>query len=106
VELVSGLLNIEDRVGLIAGRRVEFELEVLVVVPLRVILGFGPTLAEVVALVDVLVGLLGEGGDTASSGVRIRKESRNKDARLSRLITVRVCCPLGSVGDLYASVVD
>ena len=99
--LASFILNIED--GVLTARILEFEVEVVVVVvPLRRL-----TLGEEVALVNVLVGLLDEGGDTpSSSGVRTRKESRNKEARLSRLITVNVCCPLGSVGDLYASVVD
>ena len=111
MELALGLLNVEERGGVTRGKP-ELVVEVLLVVvmvPLWGIFEFELTLVEVAALVNVLVEPLGEDGDTGSLGlsdVRIRKKSRNKEARLSRLITVRVCCPLGSVGDLYASMVD
>lgn len=59
----------------------------------------------VVVLVDGVVGLLGDVVDPES--VKTMKESKNKETpRLSRFITVRVCCPSVRVGDLNASVDD
>jgi hypothetical protein len=101
-----GIPDAEDRM-VVAAR--EPALAVEEVVPLWAILEFELRLVEVVVVVRVnaVVELVDRDVDTVSSGVKTMKESRNKETeRLSRLITVRVCCPLDSVGDLYASVVD
>lgn len=69
------------------------------------ILEFEPTLAEGMGLVVVLAVVpLDDNADTAPSDVRTRKKSNVKAkpeaVELTRLVTVRVCCPLDSVGDL------
>ena len=79
-----------------------------VVVPLWATLGFVPILVEALMLdaPTVVLELLDEGVG-AGSGVKTTKESRKKVTPwVSRFVTVRVCCPLGRVGDPYASMVD